>query len=251
MPRSRRATASELTPSDRSSLGVMEFDAVLFDAGGVFVLPDPAVMGAVLAPYGAATSWERHHRAHYFAMWAKSNAGDGETDWDAYDRAYIESVGVAAADVELAVALLGDVRSPHLWRAVIDDNRRALAELGASGIPVGVVSNAAGQVEAALARLEVCQVGAGPGTDVRVVVDSHVVGVAKPDPRIFEFALERFAEFDRDRIAYVGDSVGMDVVGARAAGLVPILIDPYDDHSGTGFRRIRRIGDLIGTRPGT
>ncbi len=46
---------------------------------------------------------------------------------------------------------------------------------------------------------------------MRVVVDSHVVGVAKPDPRIFDFALADFDEFERSRILYVGDSVTMDV----------------------------------------
>jgi FMN phosphatase YigB (HAD superfamily) len=80
---------------------------------------------------------------------------------------------------------------------------------------------------------------------MRCVVDSHVVGVAKPDPRIFDHALEHFAEFDRDRIAYVGDSVTMDVGGATAAGLLPLLLDPHDDHAGARFDRIRSVAQLL------
>jgi FMN phosphatase YigB (HAD superfamily) len=76
------------------------------------------------------------------------------------------------------------------------------------------------------------------------VVDSHVVGVAKPDPRIFDHALVHFDGADRARIAYVGDSVTMDVAGATAAGLHPVLVDPYDDHAGAAFARIRSLGDL-------
>ena len=73
---------------------------------------------------------------------------------------------------------------------------------------------------------------------VRVVIDSHVVGVAKPDPRIFDAALGHFEGIDRGRIAYVGDSVTMDIGGARAAGLHPVLLDPYDDHAGADFARV-------------
>ena len=98
-------------------------------------------------------------------------------------------------------------------------------------MPLGVVSNASGQIEAVLRRSGVCQVGAGAGTPVRCVIDSAVVGVAKPDPAIFDHAEVHFPGIARDRIAYVGDSVTMDVGGATAAGLHPILIDPHDDHT--------------------
>ena len=49
------------------------------------------------------------------------------------------------------------------------------------------------------------------------------------------------------RSAYVGDSVTMDVGGARAAGLHPILLDPYDDHPGADFQRIRSLEELVTT----
>ena len=68
----------------------------------------------------------------------------------------------------------------------------------------------------------------------------HVVGVAKPDPAIFDHALPHFDEFERSRIAYVGDSVTMDIAASSAAGLHPILLDPYDDHADADFERIRR-----------
>jgi FMN phosphatase YigB (HAD superfamily) len=69
--------------------------------------------------------------------------------------------------------------------------------------------------------------------------------VAKPDPRIFDFALEHFGGIDRANIGYVGDSVTMDIGGATAAGLYPILIDPYDDYAGASFARIRSLAELV------
>ena len=219
------------------------FDAVLLDAGGVLVLPDPLVLGPLLAYYGGDDSVETHTRAHYAGMRAKSAVGSGERDWGDYDRTYVETVGVDPADTDEAVEVLGRTRFHATWRYVIEESRSALDRMAGAGVPMGVVSNASGQIEAMLAR-SICQVGPGDHVEMRVVVDSEVVGVAKPDPAVFEFALPAFSEFERSRIAYVGDSVTMDVEGARAAGLHPLLLDPYDDHAGAEFERIRSLHEL-------
>ena len=144
-----------------------------------------------------------------------------------------------------AAEVLDRTRTAHLWRWAIPDSVTALVALAELGVAMGVVSNASGQIESVLLRSRVCQVGPGDGVVMRCIVDSHVVGVAKPDPRIFDHALAHFAEFDRDRIAYVGDSVKMDIGGARAAGLHPMLLDPHDDHPDADFERIRSLADLV------
>jgi putative hydrolase of the HAD superfamily len=224
---------------------VPRFDAILFDAGGVLVLPDPLVLGPLLAYYGGDASIDVHRRAHYAGMAAKSNAGAGETFWDEYDGEYVRAVGVGADDHDEAVVALARTRNAHLWRWAIPESVEALRGLHAQGMPLGVVSNASGQIEEVLRRSGVCQVGEGPGTPVRVVIDSHVVGVAKPDPAIFEPALAHFADIDRARIGYVGDSITMDIGGARAAGLHPVLVDPYDDHPELDATRITSLLDLL------
>ena len=224
---------------------VSAFDAILFDAGGIFLLPDPTVRAPLLAAYGGDPSTEAHVRAHYRGMAAKSAAGSSEKFWDDYNVAYVQSVGVPAHDVAYAAHVLERTRNAHVWRWPMVDSVEALAKLVASGMPVGVVSNASGQIEEVLQRSGVCQVGDGPLTPVRVIIDSHVVGVAKPDARIFDHALVHFEGIDRHRIAYVGDSVTMDIGGARAAGLHPILLDPFDDHPGADFDRIESLLDLV------
>jgi putative hydrolase of the HAD superfamily len=222
------------------------FDAFLFDAGGIFVLPDPTVLGPLLTYYGGDADVEVHRRAHYAGMAAKSRAHEGEANWSSYNDAYVAAVGVPASEAAEAAMVLDRTRSAYLWRHPIADSVVALAALVERGVPVGVVSNASGQIEDVLLRSGVCHVGDGPHTPVRVIVDSHVVGVAKPDPRIFDPALVHFTEFERSRIAYVGDSVTMDVGGARAAGLHPILLDPFGDHDGADFDRITSLMDLLG-----
>ena len=221
------------------------FDAVLFDAGGVLVLPDPTVLAPLLAYFGGSNEIDRHRRAHYAGMKAKSDADAFESSWDVYNHAYVAAVGVDPVDRDEASGVLDRTRYHHTWRWAIPESRAALDSFASAGVPMGVVSNASGQIEAMLRR-SIAQVGPGEHVEMRVIVDSHVVGVAKPDPAIFDHALPAFSEFEIRRIAYVGDSVTMDIAAATAAGLHPILLDPYDDHAGADFERIGSLDELVG-----
>lgn len=221
------------------------FDALLFDAGGVLVLPDPTVLGPLLAPYGGDPDLLIHRRAHYAAMAVKSMVDAGETDWNEYNLAYVDAVGVDADHRQHAADVLGVTRNAHLWRWPIPESLVALAALSERGVPMGVVSNASGQIEDVLCRSGICQVGDGAAISMRCVIDSHIVGIAKPDPRIFDHATVHFDQLDRSRIAYIGDSVKMDIGGATAAGLHPILVDPHDHHADAAFERIASLSDLL------
>jgi len=82
----------------------------------------------------------------------------------------------------------------------------------------GVISNSNGTIDSLLQAL-----GLRPYLDF--VLDSGVVGVEKPDPRIFRMALERAGVAPHEAV-FVGDLYSIDVLGARAAGLSAILLDP-------------------------
>jgi putative hydrolase of the HAD superfamily len=219
------------------------FDAVLFDAGGVLVIPDGTVLGPLLAPYGASTDLGEHHRAHYGAM--RAHDTEDSTGWDAYHRTYVATLGVPSDELADAVDVFRHTFNSMLWRYPNEGAAATLRGLAERGVPIGVVSNASGQIEAALRRAGICQVGGGDGAVVACVVDSHVVGVSKPDPAIFVSALD-VLELPADRVAYVGDSIRYDVEGARAAGLVPLLLDPYGFGAGDGFERIGALDELYG-----
>ena len=222
------------------------FDAVLFDAGGVLVLPDPTVLAPLIAYYGGDHRHEAYVRAHYAGMAAKSAATVGESDWSQYNETYLSHLSVPEEHRETALGVLTHVKgNAHLWRHPIPGSADALRTLVEKGMPIGIVSNASGQIESTLQLSGICQVGSGPLAQVRCVIDSHIVGVEKPDPRIFDHALVHFDGIERSRIAYVGDSLVMDVRGARAAGLHPVLVDPYDDAEGHDVERIRALGDLL------
>jgi putative hydrolase of the HAD superfamily len=225
------------------------FDAVLFDAGGIFIVPDPIAIGPVLGPFGAAVDANTIVRAHYAALDALERpvfAGGGREieslDWTDYRRAFAASCGVPASQIETAVAGLTGIWSPIMWRHRLEESVAALWRLYRAGVPVGVVSNASGQVEAMLRYQGICQVGDGAGVPVACVIDSTVVGVAKPDPRIFAPALAALGVEASTRIAYVGDSVVNDWGGATAAGLTPLLYDPFGDRA--DLDHIERLASL-------
>jgi putative hydrolase of the HAD superfamily len=93
-----------------------------------------------------------------------------------------------------------------------------LASLRARGLRLGVVSNSNGTVARLLEALEL-------RGSLDAVVDSGVVGVEKPDPRIFLHAAAALG-VEPDEAVHVGDLYSVDVVGARAAGCRAILLDP-------------------------
>ena len=231
------------------------FDAVLFDAGGVFILPDPVAMSTAVAPFGGDSSIPSLMRAHYAGManldrYAAQHAKDtiDSFSWEPYREAYMECVGVPPQHRVEAQERARKMFSPFLWRFPIDDSVAALWRLHRHGLPIGIVSNASGQVEATLAAQCVCQVGSGAGVPVLIVTDSHAVGVAKPHPGVFAnaIALLNGRGIATERIAYVGDSYVNDVGGARNAGLHPLLLDPYDDHADFDCERITSVHDVIG-----
>jgi putative hydrolase of the HAD superfamily len=113
-------------------------------------------------------------------------------------------------------------------------------------VRLGIISNADGLIGQRLAEQEILQVGPGAGVDVECVIDSGAVGVMKPDPRIFQLATDAMG-IDAADAWYVGDMPGIDVVGARAAGMHPVLMDPYSLHLSEDYDRTSSLAELAAT----
>jgi putative hydrolase of the HAD superfamily len=105
-----------------------------------------------------------------------------------------------------------------LWTAPEPDAIPALTLARKAGQRTGVISNSNGTIKRILASLDLL-------SRVDLVLDSGEEGVEKPHPAIFERALAR-AGVSPDEAAYIGDLYSIDVLGARRAGLVGVLLDP-------------------------
>jgi putative hydrolase of the HAD superfamily len=198
-------------------------DAVIFDAGGVLLMPDAEAGRAAIATLNCETRPEDWHRAHYVGNLVLDQMQT--LDWQAHRRAIASEVGVPADQLDAAAAMIEQIFARTAWVAA-DGAAEALRVLADASYKLAVVSNAWGMVAQWLEQQDICSVnGSGP-TRVGAVIDSHVVGMEKPDPRIFRLALDALG-VEPARSLYVGDTVKFDVVGALAAGLHPVHVDPY------------------------
>ena len=210
--------------------------AILLDAGGVFLFPQPDVMLPPLRAAGLSPDLATLERAHYRAMSLLDIPGtpdpDNDTWWHSYLMDYVAACGIAASECAAVAKRMSQEIVSFGWTHVAASARDGLRAIAGLGIPIGIVSNSDGSVQDALRSLGVCYAAdpAQPVTDgveVGVVIDSHVVGVAKPDPEIFRIALEALGVPAGQDVVHIGDSLRYDVTGALAAGLRPIHLDPY------------------------
>jgi putative hydrolase of the HAD superfamily len=197
-------------------------DSVIFDAGGVLLLPDAELCRSAIAELHGDTVAADWHRAHYAAL--RSLEQMDPIDWLAHRRVIAAEVGVRDEQLDAAAVLIdGVMRST--WVAV-PGAADTLWSLSAAGYQLAVVSNAGGTIAQWLEQRKVCSVRDDALPRVGAVIDSHLVGIEKPDPRIFQLALDAL-DVAPERSLYVGDTVRFDVKGALAAGLQPVHVDPY------------------------
>lgn len=200
-------------------------DAILLDVGGVLLIPNGRLIGAAL---GTDVSPDAAHRAHYEGARAldASPEDDMQAERTAYLEAYARSLGQPSKAVEVLARAFSANKPLELWTQPVQGSVAALRKLAERGPRLAIVSNADGTVEEQLRRGEICQVGEGLGVPVLAIIDSTVVGVAKPAAEIFRHAIEPLGVEPGDCL-YVGDTVRYDVMGARAAGIQPVHFDPY------------------------
>jgi putative hydrolase of the HAD superfamily len=254
------ARSRELAPGTTYSAGVSPgVSAILLDAGGVLVFPQPDLLRPSLRTLGLAPDVASFERAHYRAMVAQDLAGTppvAGTWWREYLAGYLAACGVAEDRCRALAAEVAEATAGRAWTHVGTGVMPGLRALAALGLPMGVVSNSDGTVQAELRRLGVCYAADGQkdgrkqdpphgGVPVGVVIDSAVVGVAKPDPAIFGIALEALRIPASRTILHVGDSLRYDVAGAQAAGLQPVHLDPHGFcPAPDGHRHIRTLTEL-------
>lgn len=100
------------------------------------------------------------------------------------------------------------------------------------GLRMGVVSNI---ISTSLVPHVLNEYGIAPYMEC--IVMSSVAGFRKPDPRIFDIALNEMG-VTREETCYVGDTISRDVIGARNAhlGLVVRLNNPSIAHRDAAFQ---------------
>lgn len=221
---------------------------VLFDLGNTISHLDHAFVAQVITRHGRAVETAEFAAAEYrgkAAIDAQMRArrfGTDATRQRPYFDSILESLNVAPeAWPSIGAELQEENTRSSLWRIIHDDTPSVLGALRARGFQLGVVSNADGRVPAALAA-------AGLAEHFAVVIDSHLVGLEKPDPRIFRLALDACGATPAEAL-FIGDIYEIDIVGARNAGMTALLLDPLGLYEGVDCERIDKLGRLLELLP--
>ncbi|HSR27085.1 MAG TPA: HAD-IA family hydrolase [Actinomycetes bacterium] len=200
---------------------------MLFDAGDTLLAPAPSFQGRFVAvaadqglPLEEAAVDAAIAAAVRAAAWPEdwTDPATQRAFWMGFYREILTSLGHADDGLQLAEALFASFSDPASYQ-LFDDVRPALDELAGRGLTLGVVSNFEPWLADILALQEIDHLFA-------TVAISGVLGVAKPDPGIFEAALAE-AGADPSSTVHVGDQPANDVAAARAVGITPVLIDRF------------------------
>lgn len=218
--------------------------AVFFDAGGTLIHLDSShICGLINEELETPPSHDSFRRAQFLAMkrvaeLVAAGAGSTENLKREFYSTLLPKIGVSNIKLSGAVeCVLKTALAEMLWRKADESTASALDQLKERGLALAVVSNSDGRIERAFEQ-------AGLTHYFDFFIDSFLVGVEKPDPAIFQLAIERAAVAPHEAV-YIGDLYDVDVIGARAAGLVPVLYDPYNLNKSADCLTIRAISDLI------
>jgi putative hydrolase of the HAD superfamily len=223
----------------------MSIDTVFLDAGGVLCHPSWTRVADALTRHGAAVTAAALAAAEQKATYDIDKASVvGSTDDRArgwlYFNLVLQHAGVPQSDA--TDAALADLREYHrtdnLWEHVEPEVVPALAALKSRGLKLVVVSNANGRLRHLFDRLDLAKW-------FDHMLDSHEWGVEKPDPRLFELALEQ-SRAEAARTIHVGDLYHVDVIGARKAGLRDgVLFDKAGLYDGIDCPRVASLDALV------
>jgi HAD superfamily hydrolase (TIGR01509 family) len=222
--------AGGMAPGDLHEL-VHGVKLLCLDAGNTVIFLDHARLARLLQAQGHSVTPEvlvrtegeaklRQEQGTLLDVAWKGRELPGAAGWGKTVGTMVHLGGVPEAAVaRLLSALWAEHVRLNLWSLVPEGFGEAIDAARARGVKVAVVSNSEGMLDVLFEQL-------GVSRHLDLLLDSGKVGIEKPDPRIFQMALDAFGVQPRDAL-HLGDSIATDVLGARAAGIRVALVDPY------------------------
>ncbi|MGH7399450.1 MAG: HAD family hydrolase [Candidatus Rokuibacteriota bacterium] len=219
--------------------------AVIFDAGNTLLRMDYGVIAEHLRARGRAASREQVEEAELRARvrldphLAPGVSTESTVTHGRYLRYLLESLAITdETEIEAIARWRRSYNLPvGLWNRADPEALAALRRVRDAGLVAGVISNSNGSVRSILEDT-------GLAAHLHFIIDSAVVGVQKPDPRIFHLGLREAGVAPAEAV-YVGDLYSVDVLGARAAGLDGILLDPRGFWAPRDCRLARGLADAV------
>ncbi len=196
----------------------MTVSAVVFDLGGVLTE----------SPMTAFTAYEEEAGLPP-GLIVRLNSTDPDTNaWARFERNELDVAGFSEAFEAEAAALGHRLDAGRVLAALRGEVRPAMVaairRLREAGLPLGMLSNNVSPMERGGRMDDILDM-------FDVIVESSIEGIRKPEPEIYQRALERLSEAVGRRIeaadcAYL-DDLGINLKPARALGMHTIkVVDP-------------------------
>jgi len=191
-------------------------------------------VGVTVHPDESHAALERAFATVYHdCVEAHAESGDERAFWLDYDGRVLESLGVASGlrkATEQVVDLLTQPESRRLYAEVPE----VLQTLSEQGIRLGIITSRP------LAEPDLAALGIRGYFDP--LIDAFAARSAKSQGHMFQLA----AKVAEGKPAWhVGDSYEDDIVGARAVGFRPVLVDRRGESDGVDCPKVHGLQELV------
>ena len=229
-----------------------DLQAVFFDMGSTLSHQDPTredVISRFLLDRGHPQSLDSIRRAllksdTWWHLWIEKRPFGWNDDKlrermrQQYRQTFLETLGLENTDgLRQSLDDLWNTSIMRRHNAIYPDVLPTIAALRERGLKLALVSNWDTSLNSHCDDL-----GLTPHFDT--IVGSFYVGYEKPDPRIFHVALERLS-LQASQVLHIGDMYVSDVVGARRAGITPVLLDRDDLQPEAECLRVRTLDQIL------
>ncbi|XP_042470808.1 haloacid dehalogenase-like hydrolase domain-containing protein 3 [Zingiber officinale] len=117
--------------------------------------------------------------------------------------------------------------------SIFPDSQPFLRWARKKGLKVGIVSNESYRYQDVILPA----MGLNQGSEWDFSVFSGIVGVEKPDPRIYEIALEKAGNIAPEKALHIGDSIRKDYIPSQSTGMHAMLLDRFKTPDAESWRQ--------------
>lgn len=223
----------------------MSYDWIFFDADGTLFDYDAAEAAALEGAFDAcALAYDSSIGPRYSeinaGIWREFERGEldqNELKTLRFDRLFTE-IGLSAD----AAVFSGHYLEILGRQTTLLDGAEQLVRSLAGNVEMLLITNG-------LAEVQVPRFAASSIRDsFAEIVISGEIGLAKPDPAIFDYAFARIGRPKKERVLMIGDNLGSDILGGANYGLDTCWYNPAGTLNGHGVEprfEIRELSEVL------